>query len=256
MALSFRRLRILILLSLLGTITAVTSWERWSVAQWQQPLQVVIYPVNGDDTEAVAAYIAGLSAARFREIPEFIRQQGERYRLKSLPLPQLTLGNVVAGAPPPQPVNGSMLDTLWWSLRLRYYVFHNTPFWHSLGRIKLFVVYHQGEDGIPLEHSLGMQKGLLGVIHAYARPAQDAQNNVVIAHELLHTLGATDKYDGNLQPVYPDGFAKPENGLRYPQKLAEIMAGRIAIAPGRAVMPKSLAACVIGAKTAYEINWK
>lgn len=256
MALSFRRLRILILLSLLGTITAVTSWERWSVAQWQQPLRVVIYPVNGDDTEAVAAYIAGLSAASFREIPDFIRQQSERYRAKPVPLPQLMLGNVVTGAPPPQPVNGSLLDTLWWSLRLRYYVFHHTSFWHSLGRIKLFVVYHQGEDGIPLEHSLGMQKGLLGVIHAYARPAQNAQNNVVIAHELLHTLGATDKYDGNLQPVYPEGFAEPENGIYYPQKLAEIMAGRIAVAPGRAVMPKSLADCVIGAKTAYEINWK
>lgn len=256
MTLSFRRLRILILLSLLGTLTAVTSWERWSVAQWQRPLQIVIYPVNGDGTEAVAEYIAGLSAARFGEIPEFLHTQSERYRLKPLPLPQVTLGNALAAAPPPQPVNGSMLDTLWWSLRLRYYVFRNTSFWHSLGRIKLFVVYHQGEDGIPLEHSLGMRKGLLGVIHAYARPAQDAQNNVVIAHELLHTLGATDKYDNQLQPIYPDGFAEPERIPRYPQKLAEIMAGRIAIAPGRAVMPNSLAACAIGAKTAYEINWK
>ena len=226
------------------------------MAQWRQPLQVVIYPINGDNSAEVAHYIAGLDAAQFAEIPEFVRKQSERYRLKPLPLPQITLGKVVADAPPVQPMNGSMLDTLRWSLKLRYYVFHNTPFWQSLGRIKLFVVYHQGEDGIPLEHSLGLQKGLLGVIHAYARPEQDAQNNVVIAHELLHTLGATDKYDSNLQPVYPDGFAEPEREPRYPQKLAEIMAGRIAVTPEQARMPKNLAACVIGAKTAYEINWK
>lgn len=254
---SFRRLRILILLSVLGTVAAITYWERWSVAQWHSPLQIVIYPINGDNSEKVASYIVTLSAAQFEEIPVFIRKQSERYRLQALLLPQVTLGKVVDTAPPmPPTTRRSMLDTLWWSLQLRYYVFHNTPFWQSLGRIKLFVVFHQGQDGIPLEHSLGLQKGLLGVIHAFARPAQNAQNNVVITHELLHTLGATDKYDANLLPIYPEGFAEADGGEHYPQKLAEIMAGRIAISPEQAVMPTSLAQCVIGAKTAYEIQWR
>ena len=46
-----------------------------------------------------------------------------------------------------------------------------------------------------LAHSLGLQKGLIGVVNAFASSSQAAENNVVIAHELLHTVGATDKYD-------------------------------------------------------------
>jgi hypothetical protein len=245
------------LLCLLGAIAAVTYWEHWSVAQWRQPLQVVIYPVNGDGSDEVGHYITGLSVSQFAEIPVFIRKQSERYRLRPLPLPQVTLGAEVHALPPVlQGEQRSMWNILRWSLALRYYVFHNTPFWQSLGHIKLFVVFHQTQDGVPLESSVGLQKGLFGVIHAFADSRQNAQNNVVITHELLHTLGATDKYDAGLQPVYPDGFAEPDDGEHYPQKQAEIMAGRIPLSAQQAVMPANLAACVIGSKTAYEIQWR
>ena len=138
---------------------------------------------------------------------------------------------------------------------MRYYAFRHTPFWNSLGKIRLFVVYHEGEAGKPLQHSLGLQKGLVGVVHVFADKKQNDQNNVVIAHELLHTLGATDKYGPDGFPQYPEGFGDPDATSRYPQLVAEIMAGRIAISPGHAEIPPSLAECVIGYKTAYEINW-
>ena len=138
---------------------------------------------------------------------------------------------------------------------MRYYAFHTTPFWKNLGRIRLFVVYHQGEEGKPLQHSLGLRKGLVGVVHVFAKQEQSAQNNIVITHELLHTLGASDKYDAQGQPIYPDGFPYPHEEERYPQHAAEIMAGRIAVRPDRAVIPTNLAACAVGPKTAYEIAW-
>ena len=57
----------------------------------------------------------------------------------------------------------------------------------------------------------GLQKGLIGVVNAFASDEQAAQNNVVIAHELLHTVGATDKYDPRTnQPSHPDGYAEPD----------------------------------------------
>ena len=93
------------------------------------------------------------------------------------------------------------------------------------------------------------------MVHAYASDAQASQNNIVIAHELLHTLGATDKYDSVGMPIFPEGFGDSEQTNRYPQQYAEIMAGRVAIAPGRAEMPDGLEACVIGYRTANEINW-
>jgi hypothetical protein len=85
----------------------------------------------------------------------------------------------------------------------------------------------------------------------------EKQNNVVITHEFLHTLGATDHYDlATDQPVYPDGYADPDLKPLLPQHLAEIMAGRIPMSQSEAVPPESLDDVLIGNKTAKEINWQ
>jgi hypothetical protein len=89
----------------------------------------------------------------------------------------------------------------------------------------------------------------------FATDEQRAQNNVVIAHELLHTLGATDKYDDSGQPIYPAGYADPYAEPRHPQDKAEIMAGRIAVSERRAEIPRDLAQTAIGYLTAAEIGW-
>ena len=96
----------------------------------------------------------------------------------------------------------------------------------------------------------------MGVVNAFAERGMKGSNNVVIAHELLHTLGATDKYspDGNL-PRFPEGFADPDALPLYPQQRAEIMAGRIPISETRAEIAAGMKQVVIGAKTAREISW-
>ena len=79
-----------------------------------------------------------------------------------------------------------------------------------------------------------MQKGLIGVVHAFAQRQMAGTNNIVITHELLHTLGATDKYEpGSGAPLFPIGFADPSQKPLYPQEAAEIMAGRRALSPRR-----------------------
>ena len=81
-------------------------------------------------------------------------------------------------------------------------------------------------------------------------------NNIVIAHELLHTVGATDKYDlATEMPLYPAGFADPARTPLYPQDDAEIMAGRRALSAQEAEMPASLRNVVVGPATAREIHW-
>jgi hypothetical protein len=72
---------------------------------------------------------------------------------------------------------------------------------------------------------------------------------------LFHTLGASDKYDAEGNPIYPEGYADPGDAPRYPQHAAELMAGRRAVSPDHAEIPDSLERCVIGPKTAYEIHW-
>jgi hypothetical protein len=96
---------------------------------------------------------------------------------------------------------------------------------------------------------------MVGIVNGYASRHRRGTNNVVIAHEFLHTLGATDKYNlANGQPIGPDGLAEPQREPLYPQRFAEIMGGRIALAEDDAVVPKSLNYAVIGPLTAREIN--
>jgi hypothetical protein len=118
------------------------------------------------------------------------------------------------------------------------------------------VRYHNPEFTSTVPHSVGMQKGLVGVVHAFAARRMSGSNNVVIAHEILHTLGASDKYDvESLAPLFPTGYAEPEREPRFPQQFTEIMAGRYAVNPSRFEMPQSLDEVVVGEATAVEIRW-
>ena len=122
--------------------------------------------------------------------------------------------------------------------------------------IRVFVLYHDPKVSEVVPHSLGLERGLIGVVHAFAATSMNGSNNIVIAHETMHTVGATDKYD--LQtgvPIYPDGYAEPALSPRYPQQYAEIMAGQRAISDHQQEMPEALRDVAVGAKTAREIGW-
>ena len=97
-----------------------------------------------------------------------------------------------------------------------------------------------------LQHSIGLQKGRVGIVNAYGDRRYQGSNAVVIIHELLHTLGATDKYDlstGRL--LYPQGFAEPDKTPLYPQYFAEIMGGKIPVSEIESRMPKKLSQVII-----------
>ena len=244
--------RILILLVVLALVAGGTFFERLWVRGWSHPLVVAIYPIAMD--EASAAFVGQLKADDFQEIGAFLARESPRWRRSPMPAAHVELKAPIRVVPPlAQP--HSKLEAIQWSLRLRWFAFRQTPFWSSLGTVRLFVLYHPLQFNAALPHSHGLQKGLLGVVHVFASDAQRAQNNVVMAHELLHTLGATDKYDVNGQSLYPTGVADPNTQPPYPQYKAEIMGGRIALAPNRAEMPKGLEEAVVGYATAAEIGW-
>ena len=252
---SFRRFRILILLGVLAAAISLTWLEQSLVRGWRAPLDVAVIPINGDGSQQAAETIRALRAGDFDDIDAFLQREIARYGVGLSPAMRLTLLPELKHTPPAPPRDGSVLKTIFWSLNLRGWVYRQSDaLLPQIGTIKLFVLYHAPQDGVALEHSLGLQKGLIGVVHAFADPMQSRQNNLVIAHELLHTLGATDKYDVEGRPVYPHGYADPELPPQLPRHQAEIMAGRLVNAAGRVVMPPSLGQCVIGSMTAHEIN--
>lgn len=247
-----RSYRIALLLLVLASAAGMTYGERVWVRGWSRPLAVAIYPVAVD--AETAGYVEKLGVDEFQPIADFLEAEAGRWRRRPTPAPRLTLMPALHELPP-LAVTRTAFDAIRYSLRLRWYAFRQTSFWDNLGGVRLFVLYHQPRAGVALPHSLGLQKGLLGVVHVFASDAQRAQNNVVIAHELLHTLGATDKYDQNGQPRHPEGFADFTADPPYPQSRAEIMAGRIPITPTTATIPAGLDEVVVGYKTASEIGW-
>ncbi len=252
---SFRRFRILVLLGIFAGAVGLTWLEQTMVRAWRAPLDVTVIPINGDGSNEAAATIRALRASDFDDIGAFMQRETARYGVVQTRAMQVSLLPEIREKPPAPPRDGNVLKTVFWSLKLRWWVYRQSGQWlPQIGTIKLFVLYHAPQDGVALEHSLGLQKGLIGVVHAFASAGQARQNNIVIAHELLHTLGATDKYDAEGRPIYPQGYAEPDLPPGVPRRDAEIMAGRLLAPSGRAVMPPSLERCVIGAQTAYEIN--
>jgi len=166
------------------------------------------------------------------------------------------LGAQVADVPPEPPTGGSVLDTMAWSLKFRFFAWNNSPKVSVKPDIRLYLLYHDPSTHPYLGHSTALNKGRIGRVNLYGDRAAAKQNLVIAAHELLHTLNATDKYDLNTSlPVYPDGFAEPDKVPLYPQDFAELMGGRIPQDEAFAEIPKSLKQTLIGSMTAREIGW-
>jgi hypothetical protein len=252
----FRKLRVLSLLFLLVLVAGNAWLTKLEVRDWDRPLRVVIYPLNADGSVAASRYIDALDPSVFESVGEFLAREAQRYGLAlGEPLRQY-LAPPVHSLPPQPPRDRNMLGVVWWSLRLRYWAYRVSKYDGPTAQIRIFVLYHDPQAVARLGHSLGLEKGLIGVVNAYADSSFAARNNVVIAHELLHTLGATDKYDpSDNRPLYPDGYAEPERVPLLPQAVAEIMAGRVPLSETSAVIPDGLGQAVVGEKTAREVNW-
>jgi hypothetical protein len=113
-------------------------------------------------------------------------------------------------------------------------------------------VYYDPDEHCVLAHSIGLQQGFLGVVNGFGGEKYDGRNNVVLAQEMLHILGASGRYDPRTnQALFPEGFAQPGRSPRYPQ----VQAGRIPQSATKSKMPNSLKQIVIGRTSAVEIGW-
>jgi hypothetical protein len=252
----FKAARVLVLLMVLLAV-ALTSWQdRYRSTRWRGPLFVAIYPIAADDSPATRAYIDSLDAERFKPIDGFFAREARRYGLQTDEPFRTRLRPELRRHPPERDVRAGILGTALWSLQLRYWAWGISRHASEPEDIRVFVLYHDPALMPTVPHSLGLAKGLIGIVNAFAAPAMNGANDVVIAHELLHTVGATDKYDPlNDTPRFPDGYGDPRQLPLYPQRTAELMAGRRMLASDRWQEVSSLDEEVIGPTTAVEIRW-
>ncbi|HKR36078.1 MAG TPA: hypothetical protein VJT10_14640 [Steroidobacteraceae bacterium] len=253
----WRRLRIAVLLLILLFVALNTYFDRVYSTDWNIPLRVAVFPINADGSATTERYIRRQSTDAFQGIETFFEQEAGEYGVQMERPIRLTLAPPLSQSPPAVARDASALSVGLWSLRMRFWAWRADAPPGPAPDIKLFVLYHDPAIATAIPHSLGLQKGLFGVVHIFADAAMQGSNDLVIAHELLHTLGATDKYDLRTdQPLQPDGYAEPDRQPLYPQSFAELMGGRVPVSGTESTMPESLRQVIVGAKTASEIGWR
>ena len=252
----WRALRIGFLVLVLLTVATQAWIDRFTTTRWHRTVFVGAFPVSADTSPATADYVAHLDQGKLDEVKDFITAEARRYGVGVDDPIELRLYPTVASAPPALDPGAGVLTRIVWSLRLRYYRHRMVAAVSPRPQIAMFLLYHDPALVSSVPHSAGLQRGLTAVVHVFASRSQEAQNRIVMAHELLHTFGATDKYDlATGLPQYPDGFADPQRLPRYPQQLAEIMAVKVPLTPTDARMPDGLEEECVGPVTAREIGW-
>jgi hypothetical protein len=253
---TFKRLRVGILLAVLLVVSLTTWQDRYRSTRWHEPLYVAIYPIAADDSPRTLAYVQALDPERFKPIDRFFAREASRYHLRTDEPIKTRLRAELQARPPERPAGATVLATAAWSLKLRYWAWRVSGHVPEPEDIRMFVLYHDPALTPVVPHSLGLTKGLIGVVYAFAAPDMNGENDVVIAHELLHTLGATDKYDpANDAPSFPHGYGDPSQVPLYPQLAAELMAGRRMLSATEWQQAANLDEVVIGPATALEIRW-
>ena len=258
-----KKFRIAVLLFILLNVAFGAWLAKARTTAWDKPLKVVVYGINGDGSTISQDYIDQIKnkdgeelEAFFADIEFFFARQAKHYGLALSNPVDVVFAGEIQTLPPRPPTGGAGLSIVLWSLKLRYWASRHNDYPYPQD-VQMYVQFFDPERSPTLAHSLGLQKGLIGVVNAFASKTMKQQNHVIIAHELLHTVGASDKYDPvTNQPLYPSGYADPEQRPRYPQRRAEIMAGRMATGATTFKEVQRLKEVVIGEATAREIKWR
>ena len=253
---SWKALRILILLIILLIVWNRTQLQKTLTTSWNTPLDVVIYPINADKAEKSSSHIDFLQDMHIKPLQDFFSRQAKDHSLWTDKPINFRINKTLLETPPLPPVQGSFLQNMVWSIKFRWWSNKHKSSDDHLTQVRLYVLFHNPKDYQQLPHSAGLQKGLIGIVYAFADRNYNTQNNIIIAHELLHTLGATDKYDLQTgQPLYPHGYAEPNKVPLLPQSKTEIMGGHRPLTDTTSKMPEYLSRIIIGELTAREIGW-
>ncbi len=251
----WRFIRIAVLLFILATVAQQTFLDKADLA-WKDNFYVALYPINADGSETAARYIRTLTKEDFVAIEDFFSEEAARYSLNMRQPIVVKLGPVIERVPPPPPSDGSVLKNILWSLSFRWFAWDNSPTLSVKADIRLYLLFHDPATHPRLTHSTALEKGRIGRVNLFGKQSYAKKNMVITAHELLHTLTATDKYNLNTgSPIHPDGFAEPDKNPLYPQTFAELMGAYVPVSETKNEVPPSLGRTLIGHKTAREIGW-
>jgi hypothetical protein len=254
----FRFWRIAVLAVILAWVAAWgigVELRRRARTSWTRTLDVAVIllaqgAIPGATLRAVARQIPELER---RLAAEMTRHRGPG----TLPFALAALGPIQVDAPPPlPPAEDGLVDRARYLWDLRAYL---RPIDRQLGRdldshdLRIYLVVAPAARGAPrLVEGAGAARGEIGLVVTTIDDATVDLALIAAAHELLHLVGATDKYDADGHAL-PSAYVEPAAGL--PQRHADLMAGEIPIAPGRGRLAVHFDDVRVGPVTAAEIGW-
>ncbi len=234
-------------------------WRRRERSAWQRPLRVALVLVEREPVPVVT--MQALSSRTFelerRLASELVRHGGSGVE----PFSIVVQGPVSTATDPPRVGD----DDDWWSLaRHSFALWRWTRELDARGNVasrgydcRIYLVLRPSRDGEPrVVEGESEQGGRVGVALADVDSEMLDLALFVAAHELFHTLGATDKYDEVGRARFPGGFAQPARQPLYPQPGAELMARNVPLSPTSERPVDSLKELFVGEETAREIGWR
>lgn len=258
----FYRMRVALLLVVLAGVL-LYAWKdvsrRRARNDWKRTLTVglVVARRGPVDEGAIADLRSRALALEDLLAEEFVRHHGPG---GPRPVKILIFGPVdVAAPPPPAPAGDGLVD-------LARYAWEKSRYSARIDEAagieargldsRVYLVTRPGHArGRNFVEGLSEQGGRAGFVEVDLDPSMVDFALFVFAHELLHTLGATDKYDATGITKIPEGLAEPDAVPLYPQRFAEVMARMRPVKPGVEEPPASLDELRVGSATAREIGW-
>ncbi len=184
----WKNIRVLCLLIIL-LIVAVQAWRDQN-QDWNQPIVVVLHPINADGLQTTQSYIHQLKYTDFERIRNYLGEWSQHYRGQSGNF-VIRLGQPLQQRPPEVPQNANIFHVMWWSLKFRFYAWRHQQSEDNGASLKLYLNYYDPNYQKVLIHSTALEKGRIGSVNLFATKTQASQNQVVIVHELLHGFGGT-----------------------------------------------------------------
>ncbi len=255
-----RRIRVGVLLAVLAAVLAYAALDRHRRLrrkEWLEPLPIALVVLRRGqvDDDAIAALRSRLPALEAQLGAELQRHRATAMR----PFSFVFHGpvDVAAGAPLPDGFGA-------WELVVNTY--RRWRYTRSVDAAagvgggyasRIYLVVKPGDGGGQLTiEGTSELNGRVGMVEVELDRGMVDFALFVVTHELLHTLGASDKYDASGHARVPDGLADPTQTPLYPQARAEVMARNRPLGGGVEKPPSRLSELAVGELTAREIGWR
>jgi hypothetical protein len=191
----FKQFRVFILVLILLGVSVEALLTSNHLQDWSSTLNVAVFPINADGSAASRGFIDALKESDFAPIEEYFGEQSRQYGVPQARPIRIYLGSEIVKQPPERPAKPGFFSSIYWSLAMRYWVRRNTPSIHVRPDIRVFALYFDPAKYKRLPDSTGLAKGQIGMAYLFADRSSNGGNHLVMTHEMLHTLGAKDKYD-------------------------------------------------------------